>query len=271
MENKNETRSIILLFVCVLLLAISNITNVTVAKSQREQIKSLKNAVDEVKEDNDKYKEEIKNLERELKLFENDLNEVKKKTDKIADKLAEVEPREETEENLEVATEELPEKPIEVKSAPIITTEEVTTEEVTTEEVTTEEVTTEEITTEEEDISAEINTEQTYDIPWIVYEVVECEVHGGDKESKMHVAHVIRNRVNSGLFPDNYYDVCTEPYQFGSRSDVEQSTIDAVNEAMSIGDTTGGALFFHSMEWMSSWGGYDYIFTDNVGHHFYGN
>lgn len=108
-----------------------------------------------------------------------------------------------------------------------------------------------------------------YDIPWVVYEVVECEVHGGDKESKIHVAHVIRNRVNSGLFPNDYYSVCTAPNQFCLRGDVEQSTIDAVNEAMTIEDTTYGALFFHSMGYQDTFCGYPYKFTDNIGHCFY--
>ena len=239
-----DRKPIIALFVCILLLGISNITNVAVSKAQKEQIKNLEIKVTEINDEKEKYKEEVKNLEKQLKLIENNVNDVKKQTDQIADKLVEVKSREDTQEELKISTEEVvSEKPIEVKSIPV---EEITTEKTTTEE-------------------------EIADIPWVVYEVVECEVHGGDKESKMHVAHVIRNRVNSDLFPNDYYSVCTYPNQFCTRSDVEQSTIDAVNEAMSIGDTTGGALFFHSMEYMDSWGGYAYIFTDNVGHHFYGN
>lgn len=170
----------------------------------------------------------------------------------------------------------------------ITTTELTTTEELTTtateEETTTEtvylekntyyEVEETEATTEEEVYATDTDADYDYsyietDIPWVVYEVVECEVHGGDKESKMHVVHVIRNRVWSNLFPNDYYNVCTAPYQFCMRSDVEQSTIDAVNEAMAIEDTTYGALFFHSMDWMAEWCGYSWKFTDNVGHHFY--
>lgn len=239
-----DRKPIIALFVCILLLGISNITNAAVSKAQREQIKNLEIKVTEINDEKEKYREEVKNLEKQLKLIENNVNDVKKQTDQIADKLVEVNSREDTQEELKISTEEVvSEKPIEVRSIPV---EEITTEKATTEE-------------------------EIADIPWVVYEVVECEVHGGDKESKMHVAHVIRNRVNSDLFPNDYYSVCTSPNQFCTRSDVEQSTIDAVNEAMSIGDTTGGALFFHSMEYMDSWGGYEYIFTDNVGHHFYGN
>lgn len=238
-----DRKPIIAFFVCILLLGISNITNIAVSKAQKEQIKNLEIKVAEINDEKEEYREEIKNLEKQLKLIENNVNDVKKQTDQIADKLVEINSREDTQEELKISTEEVvSEKPIEIRSIPA---EEITTEKATTEE-------------------------EIADIPWVVYEVVECEVHGGDKESKMHVAHVIRNRVNSDLFPNDYYSVCTSPNQFCTRSDVEQSTIDAVNEAMSIGDTTGGALFFHSMEYMDSWGGYEYIFTDNVGHHFYG-
>jgi len=129
----------------------------------------------------------------------------------------------------------------------------------------------------EDVVSGTIETEEAvedtlpvdYNIPWVVYEVVECEVHGGDKESKIHVAHVIRNRVNSDLFPNDYYSVCTAPNQFYLRGDVEQSTIDAVNEAITIEDTTYGALFFHSMGYQDTFCGYPYKFTDNIGHCFY--
>lgn len=260
-----DRKPIIALFVCILLLGISNITNVAVSKAQKEQIKNLEIKVTEINDEKEEYREEVKNLEKQLKLIENNVNDVKKQTDQIADKLVEVKSREDTQEELKTSTEELSsEKPIEVKSVPV--------EEVTTEEITTEKVTTEEEIAEEYTLTEVTNTEaQNTDVPWVVYEVVECEVHGGDKESKMHVAHVIRNRVNSDLFPNNYYDVCTSPYQFGMRSDVEESTIDAVNEAMATGDTTGGALFFHSMGYSDSFNGYGYIFTDNVGHHFYGN
>lgn len=238
-----DRKPIIALFVCILLLGISNITNVAVSKAQKEQIKNLEIKVTEINDEKEKYREEVKNLEKQLKLIENNVNDVKKQTDQIADKLVEVNSREDTQEELKISTEEVvSEKPIEIRSIPA---EEITTEKATTEE-------------------------EIADIPWVVYEVVECEVHGGDKESKMHVAHVIRNRVNSDLFPNDYYSVCTSPNQFCTRSDVEQSTIDAVNEAMATGDTTGGALFFHSMGYSDSFNGYGYIFTDNVGHHFYG-
>ena len=111
---------------------------------------------------------------------------------------------------------------------------------------------------------------QAYDSElWYMYEVVEAETHGCDQESKMHVAHVIMNRVNSPLFPNTITQVCLQSGQFVLRSDVEQSTIDAVNYALTIGDTTGGALYFHSGGYTETFSGASYIFTDSCGHHFY--
>ena len=259
-----DKKATILICVVCMLLAISNITNVALIHKNDNKIKSIEKKIEEIRAENVENANEVENLKEQLNKLEEEITGIKEQTDKIAKQLIEVEAREEQEvkQNIEDKKQDIDE----IAPKEVVVTEEIT-EEPVTEEVTVEKevINTEEPTTEEGTTEV-VNA----DIPWVVYEVVECEVHGGDKESKMHVAHVIRNRVNSGLFPDDYYTVCTSPYQFCRRSDVEQSTIDAVNEAMQTADTTGGALFFHSMEWMSSWGGYDYIFTDNVGHHFYG-
>lgn len=138
-------------------------------------------------------------------------------------------------------------------------------EEYVVEEIS-EEPTTEEITTEE------VITEYIYptdDEFMMMCAVVEAEVHGGDTESKIHVAHVIRNRVGDPLFPDNIIAVCTSPNQFANRWDIEQSTIDAVSAAMEMEDTTYGAVSFHSMGYMDTFFGRPLIFMDNVGHCFY--
>lgn len=99
--------------------------------------------------------------------------------------------------------------------------------------------------------------------------VVEAETHGADTESKIHIVHVILNRVSSPSFPNSIIEVCDQSGQFASRSDVEQSTIDAVYIALSMPDTTQGALFFHSGDWTNTFNNANYIFTDNIGHHFY--
>lgn len=99
--------------------------------------------------------------------------------------------------------------------------------------------------------------------------VVEAETHGADAESKIHIVHVILNRVNSSSFPNSIIEVCDQSNQFTSRNDVEQSTIDAVYTALSMTDTTQGALFFHSSNLTDTFCGAKYLFTDAVGHHFY--
>ena len=239
---KKESATLIIIFAIILSLAISNMVAINKIEKAEITIKVLEDDNELLREQMEEYKKAAEELSEQIKDLKINISDVKKSMDQIVPQIAEIKKKdEEKESNLEASSEEVQRS----------YTEETTTE------VT------------EEYVEEYVEPEYSGDIPWVVYEVVECEVHGGDKESKMHVAHVIRNRVWSDLFPNNYYDVCTAPYQFGMRSDVEQSTIDAVNEAMSIGDTTYGALFFHSMDWMAEWGGYSWKFTDNVGHHFY--
>lgn len=135
----------------------------------------------------------------------------------------------------------------------------------------------------EEDISEEVpevSKESEESEQEIVYNdyimtiasVVEAETKGQDMESKIHIVHVIRNRVNSSSFPNDYYSVCTAGNQFASRWDIEQSTIDAVNQGLAMEDTTGGALFFCLCKetcWLNGTS-YQYLFTDSAGHHFWG-
>ena len=239
---KKESATLIIIFAIILSLAISNMVAINKIEKAEITIKVLEDDNELLREQMEEYKKAAEELSEQIKDLKINISDVKKSMDQIVPQIAEIKKKdEEKESNLEVSSEEVQRS----------YTEETTTE------VT------------EEYVEEYVEPEYSEDIPWVVYEVVECEVHGGDKESKMHVAHVIRNRVWSDLFPNNYYDVCTAPYQFCMRSDVEQSTIDAVNEAMSIGDTTYGALFFHSMDWMAEWGGYSWKFTDNIGHHFY--
>lgn len=99
--------------------------------------------------------------------------------------------------------------------------------------------------------------------------VVEAETHEADEESKIHVVHVILNRVSSYNFPDSVIEVCYQNGQFASRSDVQEETRDVVIKALNMSDTTNGALFFHSGNYSDTFNNAYYIFTDSVGHHFY--
>lgn len=104
----------------------------------------------------------------------------------------------------------------------------------------------------------------------VICKVVEAETHGADYDSKVRIVHVIRNRVSDGRFPNDYISVCTQANQFASRSDVEDSTRQAVNDALNMSDTTNGALWFCTCSsgcWASA--NATYLFTDSVGHNFW--
>ena len=99
---------------------------------------------------------------------------------------------------------------------------------------------------------------------------VETETRDCDFWSKTHVASVILNRVADPYFADTPYKVITAPCQFAyGRTQIDQSTVDAVNYVLTHGDTAQGALFFHSLSKRSTFCGRSYMFTDGCGHHFY--
>lgn len=89
----------------------------------------------------------------------------------------------------------------------------------------------------------------------VLCRIVEAEAGGLDEKAKVLVANVVMNRVNSEIFPDTITEVVfqqsDETAQFSPISDgryytvtVSQSTIDAVNLALSGTDYSEGALFF---------------------------
>ena len=104
-----------------------------------------------------------------------------------------------------------------------------------------------------------------------LYRAVETEVHGGTFEAKVNVANVILNRVNSSKFPNTLKGVVTQSGQFKyNKTNVTEETVNAVNYAYAFADTTNGALYFNAGKAKASWNGAPYIFTDTVGHSFYG-
>lgn len=155
-----------------------------------------------------------------------------------------------------------------------ISTEECSEEIVTEEFIPGEEIL-EELTEAITEESTEVIEEQpAYSISDSDFEqickVVEAETHQCDKESKKHIVHVIMNRVNNSSFPNSISSVCKQKNQFARRSDVEQSTRDAVAEALNESDTTDGALFFCTC----SKGCYasknkTWLFKDSCGHNFW--
>ena len=105
----------------------------------------------------------------------------------------------------------------------------------------------------------------------LIYRVVETETFDQDFDSKVNVACVVFNRLESGKFGDSITEIVTSPKQFAyGRKKITESTILAVEYAFSMGDTTQGALYFNSFkEAPEVFNGANYIDTDNCGHHFY--
>lgn len=115
--------------------------------------------------------------------------------------------------------------------------------------------------------------------------IVEAEATGGDIKSKILIANVVLNRVNSSQFPDTIYDVVFQyaggAHQFSPVEDgriytveITNDTIEAVERALNGEDYSEGALFFmarsssdySSVAWFDSqlkplfsYGGHEYF------------
>ena len=100
---------------------------------------------------------------------------------------------------------------------------------------------------------------------------VETECYDQDFMSKCNVASVIFNRVNQGgEFGDSVIEVITKKNQFVyDRENITQSTILSIMYAYEIGDTTDGCVAFRSDKCPMEWYNWEYMFTDDAGHHFY--
>lgn len=86
--------------------------------------------------------------------------------------------------------------------------------------------------------------------------LIYCEAGGESYECQLGVGAVVINRIKSGSFPNNLYDVIYQKGQFGPamtgklerrlNSGVSSSCIKAAEEALSGTDNTGGCLYFNS-------------------------
>lgn len=121
------------------------------------------------------------------------------------------------------------------------------------------------------DISEMVRDTFTPDEIYLIQRVIETECYQCDFLSKANVASVVLNRLSSEKFSNDVEKLITSPYQFAySRKYISYDTILALEYAFYYGDTTGGALFFHSMKQTNTFNNHDYMFTDEAGHHFYG-
>ena len=110
----------------------------------------------------------------------------------------------------------------------------------------------------------------------IFHRIVEAEVTDGDFMSKINVANVILNRVNSNEFPNTIEGVVFQKKQFSPISHGRyytvkptEDTLLAIEYAFLFDDTTGGALYFESGNRFVHMSYAEYLFKDNAGHHFY--
>lgn len=105
---------------------------------------------------------------------------------------------------------------------------------------------------------------------YMIQRCVETETYQQSIEAKINVACVIFNRYENGRFAKTITGIITGYRQFAYyRTEISESTIEAVEKAWEYGDTTNGALFFHSNPKTDTFNGANYLFTDIAGHHFY--
>lgn len=105
----------------------------------------------------------------------------------------------------------------------------------------------------------------------LICRVVETETYQCDFNSKVNVANVVLNRIESGEFGDTVEEVITTENQFAyGREVITEDTILAVMYAYEVIDTTGGCIAFRSGDNLPyKWYDWELVFVDNAGHGFY--
>lgn len=105
---------------------------------------------------------------------------------------------------------------------------------------------------------------------YLMQRAIETECYQADFMSKVNVANVIINRIQSGDFGQSVEDVITAENQFSYwRKDISKDTILALEYAFMFEDTTNGSVAFRSDSSPEYWGKWEKSFTDEVNHSFY--
>ena len=170
----------------------------------------------------------------------------------------EVEETKNTEEVLEEETTPLEEESIS-KDEPAIETSTSHISQTTQEETTT-------ITYP--DLYSDFTKEEIY----MIQRVVETETYTADINSKMNVASVVFNRLNhpNNKYGDDIVAIITAPNQFAYwRTEISDTTIEAIERVYKYGDTTNGCMAYRSDEYPQNWYSWELQFVDDVGHGFY--
>lgn len=107
------------------------------------------------------------------------------------------------------------------------------------------------------------NEEEIY----LMQRCIETETYQCDFESKVNVANVILNRLESDKFSDEVSEIIVEKQFAFWRSNISEDTILALEYAFQIEDTTTGALYFEKGNVHESYA--QPLFTDSAMHRFY--
>lgn len=109
----------------------------------------------------------------------------------------------------------------------------------------------------------------TEDEIYLMQRVIETECFDQSFESKVNVAAIVLNRIESEKFGNSVREVIIEPKQFVYwRQNITEDTVLALEYSFEIEDTTGGCVAFRSDEKVSKWGSWTYQFSDGA-HYFY--
>lgn len=107
----------------------------------------------------------------------------------------------------------------------------------------------------------------------LLWRLVETEAGGTSFKSKVLIAEVVMNRMDSKEFPDDIYTVMTTKKQFSIKKKLNKVTDEtkrACECAFQIPDLSQGALYFHSIKECENFFGKEFLFIDeDSGHKFY--
>lgn len=121
-------------------------------------------------------------------------------------------------------------------------------------------------------IYPDLYTDFTEEEIYLIQRVVETETYTADIESKMNIVSVVFNRFNhpNKKYGKDIIDIITSPNQFAYwRTEISETTIQAVENVYKYGDTTGGCIAYRSDKHPQYWYGWELQFIDSVGHGFY--
>lgn len=105
----------------------------------------------------------------------------------------------------------------------------------------------------------------------LMWRTIETETYQASFIPKCNVASVILNRFESEDFPNDMTTIITSVNQFCyGRTIITEDTKLALEYAFEIKDTSKGGLAFRSGKKTETHCGYPYLFTDEAGHHIYG-